>query len=421
MPFHIFLAQSLSLVTGGLDAWKIGKDVALLLVGLFTICLVWQQRRASREFNLLVGVAAAYALLHMLLWALHPTIYKDSALLGLIYNDRVFGYLLLGLGAGLLLTPKDKNLTMISKVVIGVSTLVALLGILQYFLPKDLLTHLGYSADRGALPAFFIDDKPNFPRIMSTLRDPNSLGAYVILPITWLTALLIRTKDAGRRVLLGGLLGLHGLAVFLTFSRSAWAATLLAVVLLLAWQYATLIKKVTLRYWPVLAVLCIIGMAGLFAARNTYVFKSYVTHSTGKPQAQYDSNGFHVVFAKRGLEGIVRDPFGHGPGTAGLASIQNPNGSFLTENYYIQIGYEVGVIGLALFVAVNVIVYRALWRVRSNTLAVVLLVSFWAYVFTNMLLHMWSGEAVAAQWWLLAGLAMGSLPFVKKKQPKITS
>lgn len=417
MPFHVFLSQWLSLATGGLDAWKLGKDVFLFLVMMFTICLVWAKKRGTREFTILVAVSAAYAALHFIVWVVHPAIFTDSALLGIIYNDRVFGYLLLGMGAGLLLGSEQKSLTMLSKVVLGVSTLVALLGVLQYFLPKDILTHFGYGLQRGTLPAFFIDNKPDFPRVMSTLRDPNSLGAYLILPMTWLTALLVGARDNKRRVLLAGLLGLHSLALFLTFSRGAWAAALLAVGLLLAWQFRKVILVLTKRFWPVLAVLCVLGVCGLFAARNTYVFKSYVTHSTGAPQAAYDSNGFHWVFAKRGLEGIVHNPFGHGPGTAGLASIQNPAGSFLTENYYIQIGYEVGVLGLLLFVAINVLVYRALWRRRGTLLPVVLIASFWAYVLMNMLFHMWSNEAVAAQWWILAGLAI-ALPVANTKKPR---
>jgi hypothetical protein len=418
MPLHIFLSQSLSLVTGGLEVWKLAKDILLLVVVMFTFCLIIQQRCTSRNFRVVCWLAGGYAALHLLLWVLHPAIYRDSAILGIIYNNRVFGYLVLGIGAALLLPAKFKSLTTLSKVVIGMSTLVALLGVLQYFLPKDILTHFGYGLDRGTLPAFFIDDKPNFPRIMSTLRDPNSLGAYLIMPLTWLAALLLRARINSRRLLLAGLLGTHLLAVFLTFSRGAWAATLLALGLLLVWQYAAFIKVFVRRFWPVLAVLCVLGLGGLFMARDTYVFKSYITHSTGKPKAAYDSNGFHWVFARRGLDGIVRNPFGHGPGTAGLASIQNPTGSFLTENYYIQIGYEVGVLGLLLFIAINVVVYVALLRQRSTPLAAVLLVSFWAYVLMNMLFHMWSNEAVAAQWWLLAGLVVGGFAAPQKSKKK---
>ena len=412
MPLHVFLAQSLSLITGGLEIWKLAKDLALFASVTFVFCLLWRKRdRGLTEVNLLLTLGLAYTGLHLLLWALHPDIYRDSALLGIIYNVRVIGFLLLGMGAALLYTRKISLSPLLVKLVLGVSTLVAAFGVLQYFLPHDILTHVGYGLDRGTLPAFFIDNRPDFPRVMSTLRDPNSLGAYLIIPITLLLMLLLGAASARRRFVLGGLLALHGAALFLTFSRGAWLAALLTGALLVGWRYAAGIKQLARRYWPVLAALCVLFLAGILVARGTYAFKSVVTHRTGAPQgAEYDSNGFHWVFAKRGLEGIVRNPFGHGPGTAGLASIQNPAGSFLTENYYIQIGYEVGVLGLALFMAITVIVYLRLWQRRNEPLAVVLLASFWGYVVMNLLFHMWSNEAVAAQWWLLAGLCIAARP-----------
>ena len=54
MPFHIFLSQWLSTYTGGLEAWKIGKDVSILLLAVFTICLVFWQGKADRSFNILL-------------------------------------------------------------------------------------------------------------------------------------------------------------------------------------------------------------------------------------------------------------------------------------------------------------------------------------------------------------------------------
>ncbi|HSX34329.1 MAG TPA: O-antigen ligase family protein, partial [Candidatus Saccharimonadales bacterium] len=368
MPLHVFLAQSLSLVTGGLEIWKLAKDLVVFASVMFTICLVWRYRkREVPEVNLLIGLSLAYLGVHLLLWALHMDVYKESALLGITYNCRVFAFLVIGMGAALLWPLKQINQVLVFKVVLGVSTLVAAFGVLQYFLPSDFMTHFGYSPARGVLPAFFIDNRPDFPRIMSTLRDPNSLGAYLILPITLFVGLIPRVATMRRRMVLTGAFVLHLAALFLTFSRGAWIAALLSALVMLVWQYAELAQKFLRRWWPVMAAVFVIGLAGVFVARNTYAFKSVVTHRTGAPQgAEYDSNGFHWVFAKRGLEGIVQAPFGHGPGTAGLASIQNPAGSFLTENYYIQIGYEVGIIGLALFLLLNVWVYVRLWARRTT-------------------------------------------------------
>lgn len=406
MPFHIFLSQWLSTFTGGLSGWKIGKDVLTAVLLAVTLVLLWRAHRSTRLFRIVLGLAVVYFVLHVTLWAAHPHIYRTSALLGIVYNNRLFAWLLLGMGARLL-WPNFSNRTAV-RVVLGASTLVAIFGIVEYFLPSDALTHVGYSVARGVRPVFEIDNKPGLIRVMSTLRDPNSLGAYLMVPIALLVSEWLRTKGTRRRLLLGSLIAVHALALFWTFSRSAWLGTLVALLFVVWWQYRARLVPMVRRWWPMLAGLLLLASAGIFAERHTHFVKTYVIHSVGKPQAQYDSDGFHWLYAKRGLEGIWRNPLGHGPGTAGLASIQNPKGGMLTENYYIQVGYEVGVAGLALFVALNVLVYRALRR-RGGQLGGVLMAAFWGYVITNMLLHMWSNEAVAAQWWLLAGLAIGQM------------
>ena len=102
MPFHIFLAQSLSLLTGGLEIWKVGKDIFLALATVFTICLVWQQKEDNKLFNWLVALGALYFLVHLLVWAFSPDLYQKSAILGTIYNMRLPGVLVLGCGAALL-------------------------------------------------------------------------------------------------------------------------------------------------------------------------------------------------------------------------------------------------------------------------------------------------------------------------------
>ncbi len=416
MPFHVFLVQSLSLLTGGLDIWKVAKDVFLALVTLFVICSVWGTGRATRLFKVLLGISAAYAMLHVVLWLVHPDIYRQSALVGLTYNVRLPAFLMLGYGAALL-KPDLLERRTISKLVVSVALAVTMLGIIQYFLPKDTLTHLGYSVQRGVKPNFFIDDNPLFPRIMSTLRDPNSLGAYLIVPIAMATAWYLRSQNVRSRLLLGGAVGLAMIAEFLTYSRSALAVAVMTIALVCWWHYREVSIRLMKRFWPLLIIFVLLAGFGVYSQRHNKQITGVVTHTTDKQVGEYDSNEYHVLFVKRGLEGIVHNPVGHGPGTAGLASIQNPKGSFLTENYYIQIGYEVGVVGLALFIALNVVVWKYLWQSRRSLLSVALLASAVAYVGMNMLLHTWSNEAVACQWWLLAGMAIA----VGDAYPKTTA
>ena len=404
MPFHIFLSQSLSLLTGGLSAWKIAKDVITALILAAVVILVVIKAKPSKQkhfFYLILLLSTVYGLLHVVIWALNPGIYRQSAILGTIYNNRLLWYLMIGMGVALLAGPR-LNQHRAVRLVLLVSSAVCALGVLQYFLPKDILTHFGYSLARGVRPAFFIDDKPDLPRIMSTLRDPNSLGAFLILPITLLGYKLIRSQ---RRLLLGGLLGLHWLALFLTFSRSAWLGLVISLGVLGFYELRGYMGKL-IKYWPFLLAGLILLGGLVFLLRDQYVVQNVLVHSDENTTAQLDSNEYHLVLIQRGLQGIKDRPLGHGPGTAGLVSIQNPQGGVLTENYYVQIGYEVGILGLLLFVAINVLIYKKLSRQRTP-LAICLLASFWGYILVNMLLHTWSNEAVAAQWWLLAGLAIG--------------
>ena len=412
LPFHVFLAQSLSMVTGGLDIWKIAKDVILALLTMFVVCSVVIGRRVTRLFTTLLAISFVYALFHVLLWVANPDIFRDSALIGMVYNIRLPAFLMLGYGAALL-RPDLVKPQFFVRIVLVVGTLIALLGVLQYFLPKDILTHVGYSIERGARPAFFIDDKTDFPRVMSTLREPNALGGFLLVPMALALALLVRTKDHNKRILLIGMLGLQGLALFFTFSRSAWGAALLVLGLIAGWYYRQTLWTVVKRFWLVISAVVLLLGIGLYTQRNSPIIASYVTHASS--DEDLDSNDYHRIFLQQGLEGTADQPMGHGPGTAGLASIQDPKGSFLTENYYVQIAYEVGVLGLLVFLALTVVVYVRLWPYRNTVLGSVLLATFWGYVLMNMVLHTWSNEAIAGQWWLLAGLALGTLGLQQAK------
>ena len=102
MPFHIFLVQSLSLLTGGLSVWKAAKDVFLSLAVLLTIFLVYKHKKQNKIFTLLLILAIAYGLQHLLVWFMQPEIYRPTAILGTVYNVRVVLFAVLGLGAALL-------------------------------------------------------------------------------------------------------------------------------------------------------------------------------------------------------------------------------------------------------------------------------------------------------------------------------
>lgn len=409
MPFHVFLSQWLSTYTGDLDFWKIAKDLLLFLAIIIAVPLVYYKNGfKDRLFWIFFALASAYFLLHILIWQLNSSIESKPALLATAYNSRVVGYAVLGWAAGIL-SKKYLDIKMVFRLAIFISAVVCLLGIIQYYLPKDFLTHFGYSLQRGVKPAFFIDDKTNLPRIMSTLRDPNSLGAYLILPIAVLVGAWLKKPKA--RMMLSGLLILHGLALFLTFSRSAWAGALLAVAVIFIWHFKEKTKELIKKNGPALVIGLVIVLGGVFAARNSYFVQNVIFHAD-KTTKQADSNQLHAQYVENGLKGIAHKPLGHGPGTAGLVSIQT-NNVVLTEDYFVQIGYEVGVIGLILLVAMMVYVCRLL-LINGDFYSQVLLAGFFGITLCCFLLHTWTNEAVAAQWWLIGGLVLSVSAPAKK-------
>ena len=407
MPFHIFLAQSLSLSTGGLDVWKVAKDFVTIFLLVFAIvfALYSQKLRDNKIFIITFILAIVYGLLHFLTYIFSKQTSLSVAMLAATYNNRLFWYFLIAF-VGVRLV-KDKNIDVrVIKLILAISTLVCLVGLLQWFLPKDILTHIGYSIERGVKPNFFINDDINYPRIMSTIRDPNSLGAFLILPTLLLASLYGKVKKERKR-LIAGLLLLHALILILTFSRAAWVGIIISGLTLLIISNKKKASFLLKQYWMILVALIILFGVGLYSQRQSYFVRSMVFRIDDKNKAtDPDSDQLHVYFIEKGVNGVIQKPMGYGPGTAGIVSIQNENGGTLTENYYIQIAHEVGVFGLLIFVMAWGYVIKLLVQAKS-VLGTVLVASACAYAVMAMVMHLWSNEAVAAQWWLLAGAIIG--------------
>jgi len=404
MPFHLFLSRWLSLYTGGLGQWAAGKDILTLMLLVLALFIAFKDKLfKSKPLLIATLLMVAYGITHLLFIIFdREDQHTRSFIIATLYNGRIFAYLFIGIVAALSI--ERLELRRLTRLLIIVSTITCLFAFVQYLLPKDLMEHFGYSIERGVKPSFFIDDKPGFPRVMSTVRDPNSYGAYLIVPITLLWGVFI--KGSYHKLKIAGLLLAHMLALFLTFSRGAWLGAILSLLITSFYLYRNKLWRLWHRHKLIIIALGVVVIAGTLVFRNTYVFQNVILHSD-KSTVMADPNELRVQLQTQATDGILDDPEGHGPGTAGLVSIGNPNGTFLTENYFLQIGYEVGLTGLVLFLMLLVLTYRALVKSSENLLRVVLLSSFWAYFLISFLIHLWSNEAVAAQWWLLTGLIFG--------------
>jgi hypothetical protein len=420
MPLHVFLVQWLSTYTGGLDTWKAAKDIMIVI--LVPVLIFLSYRRGlfqDKTFRRLMIVGGLYTLLHGLFVLFDQLDDTYSAIVGSVYNTRLLGYLLLGYLVG---SARDgaRYLKLLLTATVIIASLVALFGIMQYFLPSDLLTHVGYSLERGVKPLFFIDDKPDLPRVMSTLKDPNSLGAYLILPILLTGFATFKEKvnkdtfiRPFRREVLAVMLVMQFIALALTFSRGALLGLGLSIVTLLCIVTGKKLIIHLKKYMLLIFVLLLLLVSSTFLFWDSYTFQNIVFHAD-ESTVLANPNELRVSLTQDAVEDVLESPLGQGPGSAGLVAITNPQGGVLTENYYLQVAYEVGWLGLLLFIAIlSTIIYQLSSMARSNTATAVLLASLAGYLFYSLLIHLWSNEAVALQFWLLAGAA---LPIVNSKE-----
>ena len=410
LPVHAFISTWGGTTIGPLLVWKSWKEILLaaLIPVLMWVCVlrpdiartVW-----SKWYNKLI---AAYVVLTLVL-AVASQASSEAVIAGLLMNLRflfvfVVAQVVLASGLPWVETLKKQLITWL----IATGALLAVLGLLQVtVLPKDFLTHFGYNKDATISPFLLIDDNPNALRAFATMRGPNTLASYLLLPLA--VALLVWWQNrkqwwaAGSAVLMAA-------AIFATHSRSGWlgAAAMVAMLAFVA------LPRDVLRKWLKYGTIPAIALAALvlWLATTVPAIRLAVFHSGGNDPTESlleGSSDKHWQATADGAAAIAREPLGTGVGSAGPASFYNTQGASIPENYFVQIGQEVGVVGLILFVAISVGVGRELWRRRAQGVwPQALLASFIGINVINIFLHGWADDPTAITWWALAGLVLGT-------------
>ena len=410
MPLYALLTVWLASLTGHYTALRLWKEVLLVIMAVLAAGLLtrrpdlrrglWAQPLIRRTGWLIRFYIALHVLIGGLaLW--HGDVTAKALGYALISNLRFLFFLTICVVAGTYY--RDWFIANWKKLLLWPAAIVVGFGLLQFLvLPADFLKHFGYGLDT-IKPYIAVDQKPEFARVQSSLRGPNPLGAYLVIIVTALTGLFFVRKTKYVRVaaaLFATLIVLYG-----TYSRSAWIGALLAV-LLLTWA----LSKPQARTWLTAAgaITLLIGAGTVFVLRDNDYVQNVVFHTDETSQAGASSNEHRADAITNSTEDLVREPLGRGPGTAGPASVYNDNSARISENYFLQIGQEVGVIGLGLFAAINVMVGMLLWRARNEGIwPLIMLASLVGISAVNLFSHAWADDTLAYVWWGFAGLSIG--------------
>ncbi len=422
IPFHATLTVGFAHLFGHYTAIRLWKEGILCIAVLGAAILIIRDRSLRNRIwstpllNQLVILIALYVVLHLI--ATSFAVFRGEVTwhalgYGMISDFRYLVFFMLCVIVGHYYEPYIQKYW--KHILLIPAGIVITFGLLQMLiLPVDALRFVGYGPDTIA-PYIAVDQKIEYARAQSTLRGPNPLGAYLVVIITTLVALLLRQKMRSWQLALsvaGTLAVLYG-----TYSRSAWLGTIASLVILI-WL---LVKTARIRRLLLVTagVLLIIGAGSLFLLRDNDYVQNAVFHTDEHSASLASSNEDRAGALGGGVQDILEQPYGRGIGTAGPASVYNDGNVRIAENYFIQIGQEVGLIGLAVFIAICSYVGYILWRLReSGTLPLILFASFIGLTIVNMVSHAWADDTLAYLWWGFAGLSIGAAVLGKKGAQK---
>ena len=261
---------------------------------------------------------------------------------------------------------------------------------------RDLVQHLPLK------PVEILDYDNGRLRVGSTLLSPIVLGPYLLIPFG--LAIESITRRAAN-VFAFVAAGLCGAAILFTGTRSSTIGMVLIVIFSLRPAPGrNVLTRVRLGF--LLAVLIVVGAP-------VAVHSGIITRTTAAITGTDASANGHIARFHAGVHEIAIHPLGGGLGTAaGIGQSVDPFGGITAEDYYLQVGDEVGIHSMIAFVLLTIFLLMGLYRSVSGSSGSEASGGTWlaaiALMFGAFLLHVWAGLTVSLVFWTLAGAVIGA-------------
>ncbi|MFH0769816.1 MAG: O-antigen ligase family protein [Candidatus Peregrinibacteria bacterium] len=466
LPFHAFLVTVLTKVVVGpghapLTVLALWKEILLGIVFLVSCLelscefgrkdLGLRTKDLGRRVDAIDWCIIALLLLAVLVSAYSLQLTAYSFALG-------FKYDFLPLVAFLVLRRipwSEKFIGNVLRVIPIIAIIIVAYGLASLFLPASFFTRLGYSdlhslyVPSGPLAAFQYISELGIRRMQSVMSGPNQLGMWMLTPLSFAVVTWVRERAmSGQRTAISTIVIL-GVALFLTFSRAAWVAATAILITFAAFHW----REPLVRRISMIAV-----------ALGILVFSALMIVAPGIWLRSVSNSG-HLQRPMVALQTMLAHPFGLGLGAAGPASnavsdvcVELPAGSdaswandrpelcvfvgdmqvqpigkicrcpMLTENWYLQVGVELGFLGFGLFVVLILLVLRRLgmkngkWnmedfrsddRIHSEEFSIFnfqfsIFLVFLGISIAALFLHAWEDSAVAYTAWIVVAISLHS-------------
>jgi hypothetical protein len=255
-------------------------------------------------------------------------------------------------------------------------------------------------------------------RVGSVFFSPLSLGFYLVLVLGLGVAFAAR----GRARLLNLAIALAAGCLLATITRSAILSG--AVVLILALLPEKALRTHSQHSRKVR--FAIVALVGLIALAPVAVATGVSNRSSAALSGGADATD-HVSSTTKGLQSLASHPLGLGIGTApGVGNRFDVSGQLTSENAYLQVGNELGLPELVIFIALLYLVVRRLGRAESADddrapLARGIRLAALGLVVGGLFLHVWLDFSLAITLWGGAGLAIGTAERLKSHAREATA
>lgn len=385
-----------------IKSWKEILLLTALPIGIYLAMKHSLAKQMQKDYLFLV--IASYAALHLLLLLAFETSI-NQILAGLAIDLRYILFFALFYIA-IKLAPEYRR----KVILVGLFSTILSVGfsLLQIFiLPVDILSHIGYG--ESTIESYLtIDKNPDFIRINGTLRGPNPLGAFMLITISLVAAWLAAGKQAlkdKKTVILLAILGFSSIIIlWVSYSRSALAATLISLVIILVLVFG---KKIRTPVWLGIVATTIIFSGLLYSQKDSHFVQHIILHNNPTGGSVRDSNEEHASSLQTGMERMLAQPLGAGIGSTGSASLFGEE-QIIIENQYLFVAHEGGWLGLLLFLFIFCSILWRLFKQKTDWLALGILASGVGLALVGFLLPVWADDTVSIIWWGLAGVALAS-------------
>lgn len=396
MPFHAFFSiylGSLGVSQGLVQSWKEVLILVLMLCwGGLSILRHKLQMRLDLINILFLIIIALSAIVTVVS---HPSI--EATLFGIKTNIValvIFFIAQLPIASGAWIR---RHLVWL---VICPGVAVAIIAILQSMLLSDaFIASLGYNTS-NINPRQIVDGSLPFFRAFSTLGGPNQLGTYLILPLVFSIVVGLKQK---KYWMLGLTLTILA-GILLSFSRSAWLGAVIAIftasILLASTKWKIIISSAV-----AFLLVIMIALLPVLIANNPRL-ENVLFHGRVFENQIEGSDQSRLEAISTATKNIGSQPLGHGLGSAGPASFRATH-PVIPENWFLQIAYEIGVVGLALYIVAFACMLGEFLRDRQDIIAIGLFATTSAILVANLFLHAWADSTLALVMFTLYGLYRG--------------